>query len=115
MLHDLQQCQSNAVRIVAATLLTRTLPSCHRKVNYAEQAELIQFSGRHSHNTVVSAEFFCIRQMLQGFAGKSTVSKNTCRPICSVASVCAALVLATPAMTLDFIRPKKRPYINCKA
>jgi hypothetical protein len=29
--------------------------------------------------------------------------------------VYAVLILATPAMTLDFFTPKKRPYINCKA
>jgi hypothetical protein len=103
------------MRNVAATLFPHILLSCHRKVNYAEQEALILFSGRHSLNTTVSAEFLCIWQMLQGFAGKSKVSKNTYRPICSVASVFAVLVLATSAMMLDFIRPKKRPYINCKA
>ena len=65
----------------------------------AEQEALVLFSGRHSHNTVVSAEFHCIRQMLQGFAGKSTVSKNTCRSICSVALVYAVLVFAAPTST----------------
>jgi hypothetical protein len=111
MIFSIVGCQRNAVRIVAATLFPHILPSYHRKVNYAEQEALILLSGRHSHNTVVSAVFLCIRQMLQGFAAKSTVSKNTC----SVASVCAVLVLATPGVTLDLIRPKKRPYIKCKA
>ena len=64
---------------------------------------------------MVSAEFHCIRQVLQGFSGKSTVSKTACSSVCSVASVYAVLVVATSSMTLDFIRHKKRPYINCKA
>jgi hypothetical protein len=96
MIFSSVSCQRNAVRIVAATLFPLILPSSHRKVNYAEQEALILFSGRHSHSTVVSAEFHCIRQMLQGLAGKSTVSKNTGRSICSVALVYAVLVFATP-------------------
>jgi hypothetical protein len=115
MIFSSVRCKRNTVPIVAVILFPHILPSCHRKVIYAEQEALNLFSGRHSHNTVVSAEFHCIWQMLQGFAGKSTVSKTTCRSICSVASFYAVLVLSTPSMTLDFIRPQKRPYINCKA
>lgn len=109
MIFSSVSCLRNAVRIVVATLFTYILPSCHRKVNYAQQEASLLSSGRHSLNTVVSAEFLRIRKILQGFAGNSAVSKNTCRPVCSVPSV------YTPVMTLDFIRPKKRPFINCTA
>lgn len=109
MIFSSASCQRNAVRIVVATLFPYILQSCHRKVKYAQQEASLPFSGRHSHNTVASAEFLHIRKILQGFAGKSTVSKNTCRPVSGVPSV------YTPVMTLDFIRPKKRPYIHCTA
>ena len=99
MIFSSVSCQRNAVRIVAATLFPLILPSSHRKINYAEQEALILFSGRHSHNTVVSAEFHFIRQMLQGFAGKSTVLKNTGRSICSVALVYAVLLVVFATRT----------------